>query len=233
VTLGAAPARPETGYGYIELSDEELDARPAQDNILESGIGKVYRVARFIEKPDQATAASYAADGKHLWNCGIFGFTARTLMSEIQRTMPGLSTALMEAARVIGSRDFDARLEELYEPLDSISIDHGVMEKTAAPIYVIRADFGWSDVGSWQAVYELQAPRADSDRNVFIGEAIAVDARGNLVMNQGSRLVALLGVDDLVIVDTPDAILVASRKRSQEVRRLVESLKLRGLNKLT
>ena len=208
VTLGIQPTRPETGYGYLQLGEEVGRALDRS----------YYRVARFVEKPDQKTALEYLASNRYAWNSGIFVFTARTILAELATHMPELAAGLEEIAAAIGREGYDATLDRVYRGLQSISIDYGVMEKTAAPVYAFKADFAWSDVGSWQALYELRADEADADGNLLLGDAATVDAKNNLVYSTTERTVALLGVEDLIVVDTPDALLIADRARSQDVK---------------
>ncbi len=218
VTLGAVPTRPETGYGYIEVGEQRGEAE-----------GEPYfEAARFVEKPDRQTALRYLSSGHHLWNSGVFIFTAETILREIGLCLPGLSAGLQEVGEAIATPEYGGKLEAVYEKTEAISIDYGVLEKTAAPIYVLRADFGWSDVGSWEAVYDLHSDRLDDQQNLLISEAMAIDARQNLVYSTTDRVVALLGVENLVVVDTPDALLVADRSRSQDVKQFPETLKRTG-----
>lgn len=215
VTLGIAPTRPETGYGYIELDEAAGSA----------GAETYHRMKRFVEKPDRATALEYLAGGRHLWNSGIFVFTARTILGEIEACMPELAAGLREIEAAIGRENYEQTVTSVYDRIESVSIDYGVMEKTKAPVYVFRADFGWSDVGSWQALYELRESEYDENGNLLLGKAIALDSQRNLVYGDGERTVALLGVEDLVVVDTRDAVMIARRDRSQEVKRFPEALK--------
>ncbi len=217
-TLGITPTRPETGYGYIRiLTDSEAHSPSGR-----------YRMDRFVEKPDYTTALSYVRDGHYLWNSGIFIFTARTILEEIDRCLPALGEGLRELRSAIDTEKYSMVLDRVYDRLESISIDYGVMERTARPVEVFRADFGWSDVGSWQALYELRNLEHDSHGNLLAGDVQSFDSRNNLVYADGGRLVALLGVDDLMIIDTPDAILVARRDQSQEVKRFPTALKRMG-----
>lgn len=220
VTIGVTPTRPETGYGYIEVGQqiERLLDRP------------LFRVIRFLEKPDVQSASAYLAGGRHLWNSGIFAFTPDTVLSEIRRNLPRLSEGLSAIDDAIGTDRYAAVVERVYAQLDPISIDYGVMEKAQCPVYVVPAEFQWSDVGSWQALYELRVAEADADANLILGDVIAVDARENFVYAGGERLVALLGVSGLVVVDTADALLIAARERSQDVKALTEILRKNGRN---
>ena len=222
VTIGIQPTRPETGYGYIKISEA---AGRARDRAY-------YRVAGFVEKPDERTALEYLASNQYGWNSGIFVFTARTILTEIAARLPELATGLDEIEQAIGSPDYNQTLERVYRRLESISIDYGVMEKTAAPVYAFKADFPWSDVGSWQALYELRADEADADGNLLLGDATTVKAKSNLVYSTTDRAIALLGVDGLVVVDTKDALLVADRRRSQDVKKFPEQFKRSGRTEL-
>lgn len=215
IMLGITPSRPETGYGYIKTAGE---------NGRSSG-QLYYSVERFVEKPDYKTALDYLANGNYLWNSGIFIFTARTILSQIEACMPVLYQGLREIEKSIGTTDYDQVLSRIYSQLPSVSIDYGVMEKTEKPIYVFRGEFGWSDVGSWQALYELRSREHDEQGNLMLGNAIVVDSKSNLVYSVTGRTVALLGVEGLVVVDTPDALMVAEINRSQDVKMLQEMFK--------
>lgn len=213
VTLGITPTRPETGYGYIEIANDksELPALGSDANC--------FRVNRFVEKPDADTALKYMTGNRHLWNSGIFIFTAKTILTEIEKCLPSLAKGLQEIDKAIGTSEEQNVIGRVYKEIDSISIDYGVMEKTSAPIYVFKADFGWSDVGSWQALYELRESEYDADGNLLLGNAETIDSKNNLVYSNTNRKIALLGVEDLVITDTEDALLIADIKRSQEVKK--------------
>ena len=209
-TIGVVPTRPETGYGYIELGEPLAGAQPG-----------TFAVARFVEKPDRARAEQYVRGGKHLWNAGMFFFRARTMLRAIEQQLPELAEGLAEIER-------GGDLAAIFPRLPSVSIDHGVMEK-ASGLAVVKGDFGWNDVGSWESAWELGAK--DAAGNVLPAGAIAVDAQGNLV-RAADKLVALVGVKDLVVVDTGDALLVMPRERAQDVRAVVDALKARGATRL-
>jgi mannose-1-phosphate guanylyltransferase len=215
LTLGIAPAKPETGYGYIKIAAE----------MGKSSGHPYYAVERFVEKPDYKTALGYLSEGNYLWNSGIFIFTPQTILSEIETCLPDLYQGLIEIERSIDRPHYDAVVERVYAGLSSISIDYGVMEKTRKPILVFKADFGWSDVGSWQALYELRRGEYDDQENLLLGETMIADSKRNLVYSGTGRQVALLGVEGLVVVDTPDALMVADLDRSQDVKRFPEMLK--------
>ncbi len=206
VALGVTPRWPETGFGYLELGAGLPDG------------GALREVIRFREKPDRATAEAFLASGRHLWNAGIFVFRGTRLLEEIARHAPELAAGL---ERLAGEPE---RAEELYAELPSISIDFAVMEHVQG-MAAIALDCGWDDLGSWQALYEVLP--ADAAGNRTHGQAVAVEATGNLLFaDQG--LVAALGVSDLIVVRTGDAVLVAPRERAQEVRRIVERLEAAG-----
>lgn len=217
VTLGIMPNRPETGYGYIHIGAEGGKS-------LEQ---PYFRVRRFVEKPDYQTALGYLSSGDYLWNSGIFVFTAQTILQEIEACMPELHEGLTEIERAIDTPDYDATVARVYDRIESVSIDYGVMEKTSRPIYVLKADFGWSDVGSWQALYELRRAEYDEQDNLSLGDSMIIDAERNLVFSTTDRKIALLGVEDLMIVDTPDAVMVARLDRSQDVKRFADQYRER------
>ncbi|MEO8739557.1 MAG: mannose-1-phosphate guanylyltransferase/mannose-6-phosphate isomerase [Casimicrobiaceae bacterium] len=214
VTFGIDPTQPETGYGYIECGDS-LD--------IERG----FRVHRFIEKPPLADATAYLASGRHVWNSGMFCFTPATILAAFSEHAP----VVLEAARAVWqplrAPAGSAMLEidpALFASVPDISIDYAVMEK-ARNVAVVRGAFDWSDVGSWQAIAALT--EADGTGNRGQGERIAIDTR-NTFVHAEDRIVATVGVDNLVIVDTPDAVLVAHRDQLQRVREVVGELKARG-----
>jgi mannose-1-phosphate guanylyltransferase/mannose-6-phosphate isomerase len=206
VTFGIVPTAPETGYGYIEQGADE---------------GGWHAVARFVEKPDLATAEAYLASGRFLWNSGMFVFGAATFLAELARTAPAIHAACAEAcagAKVDGEC---LRLGAGFLASPSDSIDYAVMEKTGRAAVVPLAA-GWSDVGSWQALHAALA--GDAGANVLRGNATTLDAGGNLVV-AAARRIALLGVDDLVVVDAGEAVLVARKDRSQDVKELLQQIR--------
>jgi mannose-1-phosphate guanylyltransferase len=212
-TIGVTPSGPETGYGYIEVGRAV-------------GAG-VHEAVRFVEKPDLATALGYLASGAFAWNSGMFFFKAKTILAEIERSMPGLHEALAVIDAGIATGAEASAVDRVYEGLASESIDYGIMEK-AERILVCPAEFGWSDLGSWAAAYEKRASVADEHGNVALADLIALDAAGCLAWAEPRKVVALVGVHDLVVVDTPDALLVCSREKAQDVKRIVDTLKARG-----
>ena len=207
VTFGIVPAAPETGFGYIQAADAE--------------IAGVRRVARFVEKPDIATARSYLADGGYYWNSGMFLFRASRYLQELERFRPDVLVATRQAfERAKRDGDFIRLDKDAFAACPADSIDYAVMERTDAAA-VLPVDIGWSDLGSWAALWDVAT--RDADGNATIGDVIAVDSRNSYV--HGRRLVALVGVDDLVVVDTDDAVLVARKDRVQDVKDVVARLK--------
>ena len=213
VTFGMKPTAPETGYGYIETGAP----LPGADG--------VYAVARFLEKPDPETAARFVADGRHLWNSGMFVFTARTLLAEMERHAPDV---LPPVRRAVAERKADLdfiRLDvEAFTACPSISIDYAVAERTDRAA-VVPADLGWSDVGSWSALWDLGAK--DAAGNVALGDVVLEGAENCYVRSDG-MLAAVVGLKDAVIVVTADAVLAMHRGQSQDVKKIVERLKAAG-----
>jgi len=210
VTVGIRPSRPETGYGYIAMGDEVE--------------GDLFSALGFVEKPDESKARAFMDGGKHLWNSGMFFFSAARILEEIGRHLPALAATLNELARALDLGDIDQAATRVWPKLDSVSIDYGVMEKVER-FFVVPGDFGWSDVGSFTALGDLMP--MDAAHNALKGDVVALDASRNVVVAEG-RTVALLGVDDLVVVTTADAILVCPKSRAQDVRDVVAALQQRA-----
>jgi mannose-1-phosphate guanylyltransferase len=207
VTIGVSPTRPETGYGYVELG-------PA----LREG---VYRVARFVEKPTLEVAQGFLLAGNFLWNSGMFFFRADVVLEEFERQLPDLH-AFARACRERLASDSDADLvEEKYAQLTSISIDHGIMER-ARDIRVVPGAFGWFDIGSWTTAYELA--QKDETDNAVSGEAALVDCERCYVRGKQGKMIAVVGMKDVIVVDTDDALLILPRERAQDVRQVVDLL---------
>jgi mannose-1-phosphate guanylyltransferase len=215
MVVGIQPRWPETGYGYIEFPRGS-----------EAGATEPVAVRQFHEKPVLAKARRYLKAGHFYWNSGQFFWRADALLDQLRQHAPKTATVLASLPR-FGARDFARKLVAAFPLCDNVSIDYAVLEKAAAAGQVSgipAADFGWSDVGSWNAVFEL-LPR-DADGNATGRESLCLDAHNNFI-DAGGKLVALLGVDDLIVVDTPDALLVASRDRAQQVGEVVKALELR------
>ncbi len=216
VTVGIVPTHAETGFGYLQLG-----ARLA---------GNARDVARFVEKPDRATAEQYLASGDYLWNGGMFFVRARRLLDDIARLMPDTAEVLDAIASALERSPEEAErvTAERYPTVPKVSIDYGVMEK-ASGVVTIPGDFGWSDVGSWTALADYRP--TDAGGNVIQGNAVLCDAAGNVVVSDPDCAVALVGVHDLVVVQSGDAVLVVPRARAQEVRDAVAALDAAGLER--
>jgi len=211
VTFGVRPTSPHTGYGYIEAGERMSP--------------EVFRVAHFREKPDLPTAQRFLASGRHWWNSGIFAWRADVFLDELARHHPDMAAgcrAIAEAA------DLSARLAADYPGLTSISVDYAVLEK-ASDVRMVAAAFPWSDVGSWGALAEVLP--SNGDGNVTQGDALTLDSSGCLVRSS-SRFTAVVGAKDLLVVDTPDALLVCPKDRAQDVKRVVEALEGKGRREL-
>jgi mannose-1-phosphate guanylyltransferase len=214
LTFGIQPTRPETGYGYLELGEEHTRA--------EGWV--VHRLEGFVEKPDADRAASYLNSGRFLWNAGIFAWRAADLLDEIRRQLPELARGLDTIAGVLGTSEADAVVSEVYPSLPATSVDFGIMEG-AQRCWVVPVDFPWSDVGSWSALTETLP--TDADGNTVRGRAQTLDARDNVLVSTGPAL-SVVGVHDLVVVATPDAVLVVPKNQTQRVKEVVEALREQG-----
>lgn len=211
VTIGIRPTRAETGYGYIEVGTE-----------LDPG---VFRARRFVEKPNRQRAEQFVASGSFLWNSGMFFFLASHILEAIDLHLPGLGKQLQEYETAAEQGHEAELVSATYASLPAVSIDHGIMEKVDS-VSVVPGSFDWSDLGSWTSAWELSAQ--DERGNVLPEGGLSVDATGNYAWAPEGKLVALIGVEDLVVVDSGDALLVVPRERAQEVRKIVEALRERG-----
>jgi len=224
VVLGIPPTRPETGYGYIERAG--ISARPR-------GIA-AFAVQRFAEKPALPLARKYVASEKYFWNAGMFFWRASTFLENLKQFLPATHASLEGLRKSMGTKRYASELLKIYPQLENISVDYAVMEpatrvKGKRRVSVIPAKIGWSDIGSWAAVYELLA--AQSGANVSARESFTLDASGNY-FHSHKKFVAAIGVNDLILVETEDALLLCSRERSQDVGKIVkwlEEKKMSGL----
>ncbi len=202
VTFGMPPSHPETGYGYIRAADTVAPG--------------LRRIERFVEKPNKATAEKYLAEGGYYWNSGMFVFHCNTLITELERLEPKWATLF----RATGQGDADA-VRTAFTAAPSTSIDVALMEKTDKGL-MVEAGFGWSDVGSWQSLFEIG--KKDDTGNVVVGHHVLIDSKNSLVYGQ-SRTIATIGIEDLAVIDTPDALLVCPLSETQRVREVVDRLK--------
>jgi mannose-1-phosphate guanylyltransferase len=224
IVLGIPPTRPDTGFGYVERMGDALGS---------SGF-PAFAVRRFTEKPALDLAKQYVASGDYQWNAGMFFWRVSTFLDNLKRFLPKTHEALESLAETIGKKTYERRLCAIYPKLENISVDYAILENAtrqegAPQVYVIPADVGWSDIGSWAAVYELLAKH--SDDNVLAGHGLALDAAGNFLYSP-TKFVAAIGVRDLIVVETPDALLIVPRDRAQDVAKIVKSLEERKLTKL-
>ena len=226
VVLGIRPNRAETGYGYIE-------AGAASE-------GEALRVRRFTEKPDAAKAAEFVAAGNYFWNSGMFLWSAGTLAHALQEHLPKTAPLLEEIAAAFGTRKFGATFRKLYPKCENISIDYAVLEPRSAKgeqagnIFCLPADFGWNDLGSWTALHEHHtAKSAPAQGNLVASSGVFLhNASGNYIFAPG-KFVAAVGVSDLVVVETPDALLITTRQQAQDVGKVVKYLDEKKMHKLT
>lgn len=213
VTLGITPTQPETGYGYINF-DSNTDLPIC---------GHAYKVKAFVEKPDKHTAVKYLESGEYLWNSGMFIWKVDSILKNIEKHMPKLHEVLNGIAKSFDSEDFNEILYKEYSKLDSISIDYGIMEK-AKNIYVLPGIFGWDDVGSWTSLERIF--ETDDKGNVVKGNIINLDTNGCIIEGR-DKLIATIGIEDLIIVDTEDATLICDKEKAQDVKKLLKELKER------
>ncbi len=213
VTIGIQPTRPETGYGYIQI-----DEKSVTDNI--------HKVFTFAEKPNYATAVRFLESGDFFWNSGMFIWRADVILEEIQMLMPELNDALEIIKRDLNTDAFDKTLLNEYGKLRSISIDYGIMEKSHR-VFLTKGKFSWSDVGSWEEVYQLS--EKNNDGNSVTGNVYSEMTIDSYIYSP-NKFTAVLGVDNLIVINTDDALLICRRDQSQEVKKVVDHLKI---NKLT
>ena len=225
VVMGVQPARAETGYGYIETGDR-----------IEPELS---RVKRFTEKPNQQRAEEFVSAGNYYWNSGIFVWSARTLTRALREHLSETAPYLQKIAAAWGTKDFDKKFSQLYPKCENISIDYAVLEPRSAKgehssnLFCLRADFGWNDLGSWAALYEHHAIQSKDDgKNVIESkDSMAMNASGNYIYAP-EKFVAAVGVHNLVVVETEDAILVTTREQSQDVGKIVKYLNEKKLTEL-
>lgn len=213
VTIGIKPLFPATGYGYIKFEQDNYDC-----------YGKV---EEFVEKPDVKTAKKYIDQGCYLWNSGMFVWKVSTILDHFKYLLPDVYQCLEQIGEAIGTQQEQQVLQKVYPTIPKISIDYGIMER-AKEVVVIKGDFGWNDVGSWDALQALY--KTDENGNVIYGEQIHIDTK-NCITYAKTKLIAALGVEDLIIVEADDAILVCHKDKAQDVKKVVEGLRKQGKEK--
>lgn len=219
ITIGIQPTYPETGYGYIQMYNENGVHNP----FFTRG---VYRVKTFAEKPSLQVAEKFLASGDFLWNSGQFVWRVDVILKKIEHFLPELYEELMKVERTIGTPQYNAALEKAYGVIRGVSIDYGVMEK-ADDVYIIPGNFGWNDIGSWDEVYRMSGK--DENGNAITGLVWQKDTKNCYIYSQ-ERFIATIGVGDLIVVDTGDALLICKRGKSQEVKDVVDYLKRKQMN---
>ncbi len=209
VTIGITPTRPETGYGYIQFD--------------ENGLGKnIHKVLTFAEKPNFATAVRFIESGDFLWNAGIFTWRIDTILDELKKHLPEHYDGMMRIEKAIGTPDFEKELVQVYGQLKSISIDYGVMEKSDS-VFLTKADFYWNDVGNWEAVYEVSSK--NDEGNALFGDVYAFNTYDSYIFSP-KKFTATIGVSNLIVIDTNDSLLICHRNNAQDVRQVVDYLKM-------
>lgn len=209
VTIGITPDYPETGYGYIKFVPEQTD-------------GHAYAVDRFVEKPSLEVAKEYLATEQYLWNSGMFMWKVSTILDNLKQFMPDIYNGLQNIKAAIDTEEQDSVLETEFTAFPSESIDYGIMEK-AQNIYILPGTFGWDDVGSWLAVERIR--KSNEQGNVVNGNIITVGTK-NCIIEGGQKLIATVGLEDLIIVDTPDATLICDKNSAGDIKKVLENLKI-------
>lgn len=209
VTIGITPDYPETGYGYIKFNPDETD-------------GHAYAVDRFVEKPSLDVAKEYLETEEYLWNSGMFIWKISTILSNIQKFLPETYAGLKTIQEAVGTEEQETVLEKVFPGFASVSIDYGIMEK-ADHIYILPGTFGWDDVGSWLAVGRIK--KSNEAGNVVEGNIITINSKNNIIQG-GRKLIAAVGIEDLIIVDTEDATLICDKDSAGDIKKVLENLKI-------
>lgn len=209
VTLGITPDCPETGYGYIKFLPDQM-------------LGRAFEVDRFVEKPDLETAKEYVASEQYLWNSGMFIWKVSTILKNLETYLPETYQGLNRIADAIGTEEEGLVLEKEFSAFQSESIDYGIMEK-AKNIYILSGSFGWDDVGSWLAVGRIK--KSNEFGNVINGNAVTVDTK-NCIIQGGKKLIATVGIEDIIVVDTEDALLICEKDSAGNIKKVLENLKI-------
>ncbi|MBK7106460.1 MAG: mannose-1-phosphate guanylyltransferase [Ignavibacteriae bacterium] len=209
VTIGINPTRPETGYGYIQIIEKQIEK-------------DIFRVQTFAEKPNLSTAKRFVEAGDFLWNSGMFIWKTEVILNEISLYLPELYEGLLELEKNISSENFNDTLIKVYGQLASISIDYGIMEKSNK-VFLIKGNFDWSDVGSWEEVYQLS--EKDENGNAKMGDFYAENSFGSYVFNP-KKFTAIVGLENIIVIETDDALLICNRDNAQDVKHVVDYLKM-------
>jgi len=218
VTIGIEPTFPETGYGYIQIG-KKVESTQGED---------IFEVVAFHEKPTRATAKKFLQSGQYLWNSGMFIWSASAILDQIKQHLPDLYEGLIKIESALGKESESKTVEKVYQSIQAESIDFGVMEKSK-DVVLLKGDFGWNDIGSWAAMEQIW-PK-DKDSNFLDAKVLSIESSGNII-HSTKKMVAVIGLEDIVIIETEDALLVCKKERAPDVRRVVEELKKRGLEEL-
>ena len=216
VTIGITPSYPETGYGYINFDSAD------------NGIPGVYGVKRFVEKPNIELAKEYCNSGEYLWNSGMFVWKASSIDSKLRKYLPDMAEGMDSLYEAAGTDSFDETLTRVFPKFRSESIDFGVMEK-ASEVYTVPGNFGWDDVGSWLALERVN--KTNEYGNMVQGDVVSINTKNTIVCGS-KKLIATVGIEDLVIVDTDDALLICAKDSTQDVKKVIENLKICNRNEL-
>ena len=214
VTIGITPNYPETGYGYIKY-DENVIYKES------------YGVRSFVEKPDLTTAKNYLAEGTYLWNSGMFIWSANTIIEEFKKHLPDMFEKLNQIEPSLNTKEERKTIKNIFPDFESISIDYGIMEK-AENIYIIPGNFGWDDVGSWLAVSRIN--HTDSNNNHIVGNVIDLDVN-NCTIEAEDKLIAAIGISDMIVIDSGDAILISSKSKAGDIKKILAELRKKGMTK--
>ena len=212
VTLGVVPTAPETGYGYIKFNEKRHSFNGCN----------AFEVDCFIEKPDLDKAKEYLSSGAYLWNSGMFIWKTSSIISNIKKFLPNIYNGVNNIEKAITSEDYQQVLQKEFAEFESISIDYGILEK-ATDIFVVPSSFGWDDVGSWLALERIN--KTDDSKNVVDGNVITIDTKNSIIQAQ-EKLIATVGIEDLIIVDTKDALLVCNKNDSNKIKKVLENLRI-------
>lgn len=209
VTIGITPDYPETGYGYIKFNSDR-------------SIGQAFEVEKFVEKPSLEVAKEYLETEEYLWNSGMFIWKVSTILNNIEKFMPDTYVGLKDIYNSIGKIDYEHILETVFPKFTSESIDYGIMEK-ADNIYILPGTFGWDDVGSWLAVGRIQ--KTNEHGNVVKGNVITIDSNNNIIQGN-NKLIAMVGINNIIVVDTDDATLICNKDNAVDIKKVLENLKI-------
>ncbi len=212
LTMGILPIRPEIGYGYIEIDDVQSD----------SNIYKTYSVKQFVEKPDFNTACQYLRMGNYLWNSGMFIFKVETILDEISQHMPELYQGLINIKHSLNTSNQNQVIENVFNSLKKISIDYGIMEKTNN-LLCLKLDLNWDDVGSWTSLSRCLI--GNSDNNILNGNVLTKDSKDSVILGDNESVIAVIGLDNIIVVKTKDAFLVCNKSSEQEIKKILGDMK--------